>query len=155
LLGLIKNLGRHMCPSRCRPASPAQDVATGAASSPPAVLDSPTRSPAGGSRRHQQLREAELNVRRPPPVAWEAPERRHHHEDRSPRAQPPALPTSDSGRLSSSFASVSIPKYSPRSPLPSPQLNRAPGCLNRRRGKPPEPPYAPVESLKKLLVFCI
>jgi hypothetical protein len=38
-----------------------------------------------------------------------------------------------------------------RSPLSIPHIGRTLGCSNRRRGKPPAPPYAPVQSLKKLL----
>jgi hypothetical protein len=80
----------------------------------------------------------------PLPAARGALERRHPWRTQVGAAV--LRPPSKSGCHSSSMPSVSSSLKFPRPPLPSPQLNRAPGCPSRRRLEPPEPSSVSVQS---------
>jgi hypothetical protein len=118
---------------------------------PPTVLDPPAMEPTGANRRRREACDTPPDVHRPSlapgshlcaAVAWEA--------EPAERDLPPP---SDYSRLPSPFAPVSIPLYSPRPPLFSPPLNRAPGRLNRWRREPPAPSCPDGQSLMKLLAI--
>jgi hypothetical protein len=62
--------------------------------------------------------------------------------------------TADSGRLSSSFAPVSIPTNYPRSPLPPASTNRALATQITGAANRPWPPASPGQRRKKVCQLC-